>query len=98
MSDDPKWAPKTKIFVAYFSGSVMFGTEMSSAAVGNNGSNCVDSILPGRMADDGSLVTGSDKAQGLVLRKKRHDLHSGKRSLDQCLVPWSNIKGIGYSE
>lgn len=97
-SAEPKWVPKTKLAVLYFHGSVMFGTELSSAAVGNAGSNCVDEILPGRLADDGRVILGSEGAQGLVLRKRRHDLHNGKRWLDQTLVPWANIKTIGYGE
>lgn len=95
-SAEPKYATQTRLGVLYFHGSVMFGTEMSSAAVGNNGSNTVDSIVPGRLADDGTIVLGSEGAQGLVLRKKRHDLATGKRMLAQTLVPWANIKSIGY--
>ena len=97
-STEPKYAPRTKLAVLYFRESVMFGTELSSAAISKTGGNSVDSILPGRLADDGSLVLGGEGATGFVLRKKRHDLHNNTRSLDQAFVPFSNVKSVGFSE
>lgn len=97
-SAEPKFTPKTRLAAVYFDGSVSFGSEMASASVGGTGSNVVDSIFPGHIADDGQIVLGSEGATGLVMRKKRHDLHNGKRSIDQCWVPWARIRNVGYGE
>ncbi len=96
----PKYAPQTKLSVVHFHGSVMFGTEMLSASVAKTGGNCVDLILPGIMLADGTLgaVPDGQRGDGLILRKKIHDLHNGSRKLAQTLVPWANIKSVGYSE
>lgn len=97
-SAEPKYSPQTKLAVVYFHGSVMFGSEMNSAAVSKVGSNSVDSIVPGRLGEDGGCILGSEGAQGLVLRKRIHNLHTGARQLAQTLVPWANIKSVGYGE
>lgn len=103
-SAEPKYAPQTKLSVVYFNESVSFGgVEMNSASVGlTSASNSVDSIVPGWLAGDGSILVGhegdAEGARGMVLRKKRHNLHTGKRTLDQTLVPWSNIKNVGFGE
>ncbi len=94
----PEYTPHARLSVVYFDGSVMFGSEMSSAAVGNTGSNTVDSIVPGRLDEDGSIVLGSQGATGLVLRKKRHDLATNKRIAMQTWVPWARIRNVGYGE
>lgn len=102
---DPKQAeqytPHRKLSVVYFHGSVMFGSEMNSAAVSSTGGNSVDSILPGVIQHDGTarVATAEDKhTDGLLMRKKRHELHTNKRVLAQTLVPWANIKSVGYGE
>jgi hypothetical protein len=104
---EPTYAPQTKLAVVYFRESVTFGTEMQSASVPvrlksgdlQRGSNTVDSIEIGYLGKDGSIAADNPSpSDGLVLRSKVHDLHSGKRIVRQVFVPWSNVKSIGYSE
>lgn len=98
-----KYAPQTKLAIAYFHLSVMFaGSEMNSASVRIEGqaagSNCVDSIRPATLMPDGSarVIAEGEPALGLLLIKKCHDLHSGKRVQRQTFVPFANVKGCDY--
>ena len=68
----------------------------SSVQIGRN----VDSIIPARMEGDGSAV-GIDKGQradGIVIRMRRHDRVTGKRYVSQEFVPWANIRSLTYGE
>lgn len=95
-----QWVPQTKLVVAYFKESVTLPglAEMNSAAVSKTGSNCVDEILPGVMDPEGRarIAKGDEQSTGLILRKRIHDLHTNQRRLAQTLVPWSNVKCVGY--
>lgn len=106
-SKEPTYAPQTKLAVVYFRESVTFGGELQSASVPRvingsvqRGSNSVDEIRAAWVDDDGALFfANADRGpDGLALRSKVHDQHSGKRIVRQTFVPWSNVRSIGYME
>ena len=91
-----EYKPQTKLVSCTFVNSVAFGGESQSVQVGRN----VDSITPARMEGDGVPV-GVDKGQradGVLLRMKRHDRVTGRKYVAMDFVPWSNIRSLSYGD
>ncbi len=100
-----EYKPQTRLSVVMFDRSVMFGAEIDSASVwvpGSKGqapSNAVDSIELAWLDGQGNVGTGhGTPSDGLVMRKRVHDLTNGRRIVRQAFVPWSNIRSIIYGE
>jgi hypothetical protein len=52
------------------------------------------------MEADGSAV-GIDKGQradGIVVKMRRHDRVTGKRYVSQEFIPWANVRSLTYGE
>lgn len=97
MSDkQPEFKPLTKLVAVFFVESVYFNGEQSSAAVGRN----TDSIAPARLLPDGSAVAidTNQRADGLVLTKKTHNLATHEKHIKRCFVPFANIRCLEYGE
>lgn len=108
MSGELDYKPMTKLAAVHFDRSVMFTSEMESASIwkpGSSGaapSNSVDDIFPALVGPNGDISLASDKTSrptdGIVLRKRIHDLNTGRRIIKQTFVPWANIRSISYGE
>lgn len=108
MSGEPEYKPMTKLSAVHFDRSVMFGSEMESASVWKPGSqgaapsNSVDEIVPVCVDAAGGLVGINEKSarqsDGIALRKRVHDLNTGRRIVRQTFVPWVNVRSISYGE
>jgi hypothetical protein len=106
MTDEYK--PHTKLTAVHFDRSVMFGSEMESASVWKPGSlgaapsNSVDEIYPVCLDASGGVVNPNEKSarqtDGIVLRKRVHDLTTRQRVIKQTFVPWSNVRSVSYGE
>jgi hypothetical protein len=92
----PEAKPQTKLVSVAFVDSIPFGNESMSVQIGRN----CDSITPARMEADGSAVAidKNQRADGLLIRQRRHDRVRNVFVVDQCFVPWSNIRGLQYGE
>ena len=88
-----------RLAVAYFRESVVLVSEVSSASVGNAGSNCVDSILPAIMLPDGASrpTREVERPDGLLITKRYHDAQTNKRAVRQTFVPWASVRCVGYA-
>jgi hypothetical protein len=104
---EPEYKAQTRLSVVMFAGSIMFGTEMDSASVwvpGSKGqapSNAVDSIELAWLNSRGEVISDypqSDTPHGLVIRKRVHDLNTGRRVIRQTFVPWARVRSISYSD
>jgi hypothetical protein len=91
----PEYAQQSRLSVVYFRAPVNFGgEEKESVSVpskadlerGQRASNAVDGVEP------------DETLPGIVLLKRRHNLHSGKREEVRTFVPWSNVRSISYGE
>lgn len=94
---EPVYAPQTRLLSASFVQSVPFGDEAMSVSIG---SKQVEAILVARLDADG-LATAIEKGQrsdGILLRAKRHDRARNTHYMQQCFVPWSNVRGLGYGD
>lgn len=108
MNTEQDHKPLTKLAAVYFNRSVMFQTEMESASVWKPGSqsaapsNSVDDILPALMDPMGGILLMNEKTNrptdGIVLRKRVHDLTTRQRVIKQTFVPWSNVRSVSYGE
>jgi hypothetical protein len=93
---EPVYKPRQRLTSAAFVQSAPFGDERMSCQVGLN----CDSIIPARLEPDGSCVpiSSGQRADGILVRRKKHDLQTQKRFVDQCFIPWSNVRGLSYGE
>ena len=91
-----EYKPHTRLVSVTFVNSVAFGGESQSAQIGRN----VDSIIPVRMEGDGSpvQVDKGQRADGILLRAKRHDRVTGRKFEARDFVPWANIRSLSYGE
>lgn len=91
-----EYKPLTKLVSVTFVNSVAFGGESQSAQLGRN----VDAIIPARMEGDGTPVPveKGQRADGILLKAKRHDRVSGKRYVAMDFVPWANIRSLSYGD
>lgn len=93
---EPDYKAHSKLVAVFFVDSVPFGGEQTSASIGRN----VDSIWPARLEKDGAAVTvePNQRADGILLRRKHHDLNTHQRVVLQAFVPWSNVRSLQYGE
>lgn len=93
----PEAKPQTKLVSVAFVNSIPFNNEAMSAQVGQGKA---DSITPARMEADGTAVAidKNQRADGLLIRQRRHDRVRNTYVVDQCFVPWSNVRGLQFGE
>lgn len=93
---EPPYKPQTRLVAAYFVNSVLFSGEQMSVSLGRN----ADSITPGRLEGDGSVVAvgANQRADGLVIKMKRSNLNTRERYVAQAFVPFANVRSVEYGE
>lgn len=93
---EPEFKPLTRLNTAYFVDSVSFGGDVLSVSIGRN----VDVIAPARLERDGTIVfvEANQRADGILLRRRHHDLNTHARVMQQTFVPWANIRSLAYGE
>jgi hypothetical protein len=94
MSDAKEYKQQSKLVAAFFVNSVYFAGEQQSVTLGRN----TDSIAPAKLLPDGSAVAidVNQRADGLLLTKKTHNLSTHAKVVVRCFVPFSNIKCLEY--
>ena len=101
---EPYHAPCLRLSVVYFRDSVWLQSELQSVSVALPGfpltANSVDSVEPANVLPDGSCVpvTATERGHGLLISKKVHNLHTGKRHVMRTFCPWHNVRSISYAE
>lgn len=92
----PEAKPQTKLTSVAFVASIPFANEAMSVQVGRN----ADSITPARMEADGSAVAidKNQRADGLLVKQRKHDRARNVFVVEQCFVPFANIRGAQYGE
>jgi len=83
-------------YVAFLESVSFAGSEETSISVPGK----ADRLVPARLEADGS-ATPIDKGQrsdGVLLIRTKSDTKSGRMVEYRRLVPWANLKDLGYSE
>lgn len=92
----PEPKAHNRLIGATFIESIPFSGEVSSIALGNK----CDSIAPARLESDGTAVPieKGQQSMGILVKRKVRDMTRNTLFVDQCFVPWANIRGLVYGE
>lgn len=95
-TEELKYKPHTRLTAAFFVNSVVFDGEKQSVSVGLT----VDSIQPARLEGDGQAVAvaANQRADGLLLKRKVHNLNTHARVVSQTFVPFANVRSLQYGD
>lgn len=97
MSDAPD-IEFTKLVSVSFVTSTPWNNETTTATLGPTGN--ADIIVPCRLNAKAQPVPIKDgeAAMGLLIRRRQHDRIRNRYVVTQTVVPWGNVRGLGYAE